>query len=85
MEWPDSCPARKLPPTICSLLACDHFGVSQHQRADTLGIVADHRLAEVVGQGAVAVILAAKTRHQADAVQLQTAIRVLERYLSQVP
>ena len=63
------------------LLARDHFGIGQHQRAYALGIVADHRLAEVVGQGAVAVILAAKTRHQADAVQLQAAVRVLAQIL----
>ena len=59
------------------LLACDHFGIGQHQRAYALGVVADHRLAEVVGQRAVTVILAAQTRHKADAVQLQAAVRVL--------
>ena len=67
------------------LLAGDHLGVGQHQGAYALGIVADHRLTEVIGQGAVAVVLAAQTCHQADAIQLQAAVRVLERYLSQVP
>ena len=52
------------------VLAGDHLGIGQHQGAYTLGIVADHRLTEVVGQGAVAVVLAAQTCHQTDAIQL---------------
>ena len=64
------------------LLAGDHLGVGQHQRAYALGIVADHRLTEVVGQGAVAVILAAQTCHQADAAQLQAADTLRSRKLT---
>ena len=64
------------------LLPCDHFGIGQHQRAYALGIVADHRLAEVVGQRAVTVILAAQTGHQADAAQLQAADTLRSRKLT---
>ena len=52
------------------LFLCDHLGISQHQRAHALGVVADDGLTEVVGQGAVPVVLAAKAGHQADAAQL---------------
>ena len=52
------------------LFLCDHLGVSQHQRAHALGVVADDGLTEVIGQGAVPVVLAAKAGHQADAAQL---------------
>lgn len=58
------------------LLPCDHLGVGKHQRADALGIVADHRLTEIIGQRAVAVVFAAEACHEADAAQLQTAVRV---------
>ena len=42
------------------LLPGDHFGISQHQGAYALGVVADHRLTEVVSQAAVPVVLAAQ-------------------------
>ena len=55
---------------VRGLLFGNHLGVSQHQRAHALGVVADDGLTEVVGQGAVPVVLAAKAGHQADAAQL---------------
>ena len=62
-------------------LPCDHLGIGQHQRADALGVVADHRLTEIVSQRAVAVVLAAEAGHEADAIQLQAAVRVLAQIL----
>ena len=57
-------------------LFSDHFGIGQHEGADALGVVADDGFAEVVGEGAVAVVLAAEAGDEADAAQLQAAVRV---------